>query len=118
MLCQPSNVGRRVRRYVYEMVQANQLVVLRWINVSSGVLIFAALSQGLLRAHRLPVHLDPRAVRMFNISAIIHTQIPDDEGNIIPATFGARDSPSIHHPCRAVLGQQSRKQSCSSITWH
>jgi hypothetical protein len=32
-------------------------------------------------------------------------QIPDDEGNIIPATFGARDSASIHHPCRAVLGQ-------------
>lgn len=33
----------------------------------------------------LPIHLEPRATRTFNISQIIQAQIPDAEGNIIPA---------------------------------
>ncbi len=38
------------------------------------------------RGHYLwPVHLNPRASRTFNVSEIIQTQIPDAEGNIIPA---------------------------------
>jgi len=36
--------------------------------------------------YRLPIHLDGRVTRTFNVSEIIHNQIPDDEGNIIPAT--------------------------------
>src|SRR5258708_7751385 len=32
----------------------------------------------------LPVHLGPRATRMFNISEIIQNQIPDKDGNLIP----------------------------------
>jgi|SRR5450432_3035003 len=36
--------------------------------------------------YRLPVHLEARATRMFNISEIIANQIPDDEGNVIPPT--------------------------------
>jgi len=35
--------------------------------------------------YRLPIHLDARVTRTFNVSEIIHSQIPDDEGNIIPA---------------------------------
>jgi hypothetical protein len=36
--------------------------------------------------YQLPIHLEPRATRTFNISEIIKNQIPDGEGNIIPAT--------------------------------
>jgi hypothetical protein len=32
------------------------------------------------------IHLEPRATRVFNISEIIQNQIPDGDGNIIPAT--------------------------------
>lgn len=35
--------------------------------------------------YQLPIHLEPRATRTFNISEIIANQIPDEEGNIIPA---------------------------------
>src|SRR5580704_3487934 len=31
------------------------------------------------------MHLGPKATRTFNISEIIQTQVPDDEGNLIPA---------------------------------
>jgi len=36
--------------------------------------------------YALPIHLGPRATRAFNISEIIQNQIPDSEGNIIPAS--------------------------------
>lgn len=39
--------------------------------------------------YRYPLHLEPRAALMFNISEILHTAIPDAEGNIIPT--GIRD---------------------------
>ncbi len=32
-----------------------------------------------------PIHLGPRATQTFNISEIIHNQIPDAEGNVVPA---------------------------------
>jgi hypothetical protein len=32
-----------------------------------------------------PVHLGPQAMQTFNISEIIHNQIPDAEGNVVPA---------------------------------
>lgn len=35
--------------------------------------------------YNLPIHLDPRATRTFNISEIVNSQIPDDEGNVVPA---------------------------------
>jgi hypothetical protein len=35
--------------------------------------------------YKHPVHLGPRATLMFNISEIVHSQIPDEDGNIIPA---------------------------------
>jgi hypothetical protein len=31
-----------------------------------------------------PVHLEPRATQMFNISEVIQNQIPDSQGNVIP----------------------------------
>jgi len=34
--------------------------------------------------YALPIHLDPRATRMFNVSEVIHNQIPDRDGNVIP----------------------------------
>lgn len=34
--------------------------------------------------YRLPIHLEARATRTFNISEIIQNQLPDDEGNLIP----------------------------------
>lgn len=36
--------------------------------------------------YRFPIHLEPRSTRVFNISEIIQNQIPDEDGNIIPAT--------------------------------
>jgi len=36
--------------------------------------------------YNLPVHLGPKATRMFNISDSILNQVPDAEGNIIPAS--------------------------------
>ena len=35
--------------------------------------------------YALPLHLEARATRMFNISEIVHNQIPDADGSIIPA---------------------------------
>jgi hypothetical protein len=31
-----------------------------------------------------PLHLEPRATLMFNVSEIIHSQLPDSEGNVMP----------------------------------
>lgn len=36
--------------------------------------------------YEFPIHLEPRATRMLNISEIIQNQIPDRNGNIIPAS--------------------------------
>jgi len=36
--------------------------------------------------YNLPIHLGPRVTRMFNISELVQNQVPDDEGNIIPAS--------------------------------
>src|SRR5580692_131351 len=36
--------------------------------------------------YNVPIHLSPRATRMFNISELVQNQVPDDEGNIIPAS--------------------------------
>jgi hypothetical protein len=35
--------------------------------------------------YKLPVHLEARASRVFNVSEIFQSQVPDAEGNIIPA---------------------------------
>jgi hypothetical protein len=43
-----------------------------------------------------PIHLEPRASRMFNISEIIQNQVPDAEGNIVPA--------SVHDGGAAIEG--------------
>ena len=32
-----------------------------------------------------PIHIEPRATTMFNVSEILHTTIPDTEGNVVPA---------------------------------
>lgn len=35
--------------------------------------------------YALPLHLEARVTRVFNISEIVHNQIPDAEGNVVPA---------------------------------
>lgn len=35
--------------------------------------------------YRFPIHLDARATQMFNVSDIVSSQVPDDQGNVIPA---------------------------------
>jgi hypothetical protein len=37
--------------------------------------------------YNFPVHLGPRATYMFNVSEIVHNQIPDAEGNVVPASI-------------------------------
>ena len=44
----------------------------------------------------LPVHLGPRATRLFNISDILQNQIPDKNGNLIP--------PSVHEGSAMISG--------------
>jgi len=46
--------------------------------------------------YRLPIHLEPRATRTFNISEVIQNQIPDAEGNLIP--------PSVHEGSARITG--------------
>lgn len=50
----------------------------------------------------LPVHLDPRASRTFNISEIIENQLPDTHGNTVPAT--------VHEGSARIAGTQSERQ--------
>jgi len=47
--------------------------------------LFFALPDGSPGHYLWPVHLEPRATRGFNISEIVQNQIPDAEGNTIPA---------------------------------
>lgn len=42
----------------------------------------------------LPIHLEGRATRLFNISSIIENQIPDENGNTIPGSVSAKLSGS------------------------
>jgi hypothetical protein len=37
-------------------------------------------------SYKYPIPLGPRATRTFNISEIIHSQIPDADGNLVPTT--------------------------------
>ena len=46
--------------------------------------------------YRLPIHLEARATRVFNISETIQNQIPDEDGNIIPA--------SVHEGSAKIAG--------------
>ena len=52
--------------------------------------------------YTLPLHLEPRATRAFNISEIIQNQIPDEEGNVIP--------PSIHEGSAKISGSLAETQ--------
>jgi hypothetical protein len=47
--------------------------------------------------YKYPIHLGPRASNTFNMSEIVHSQIPDAEGNIIPS--------SIHEGSARISGQ-------------
>jgi hypothetical protein len=49
-----------------------------------------------------PMHLRPKATRSFNISEIIQTQVPDDEGNLIP--------PGVHEGSAEVSGPEGESQ--------
>ena len=46
--------------------------------------------------YSLPVRLEPRTTRTFNMSEIIQNQVPDSEGNLIPA--------SVHEGSAKILG--------------
>src|SRR5438128_6719356 len=45
-------------------------------------LIFRLMFEG--GHYEFPIHLEPRATHMFNVSEIVHSQLPDVEGNVIP----------------------------------
>jgi len=50
----------------------------------------------------LPIHLEARATRMFNVSEVIQNQIPDSAGNVIPT--------SIHDGSARISGTQGEVQ--------
>ena len=50
----------------------------------------------------LPVHLGPRATRMFNISEILQNQIPDKDGTLIP--------PSVHEGSARISGTHAENE--------
>ena len=55
--------------------------------------------------YRLAMHLEARATRTFNISEIIQNQIPDEQGNIIPANIqeGSAKISGIHAENEEIL---------------
>jgi hypothetical protein len=52
--------------------------------------------------YNLPIQLGPKATRMFNVSEVIASQVPDAEGNIIPA--------SVHEGSGTLMGSQGKPQ--------
>lgn len=50
----------------------------------------------------LPIHLDPRATRMINLSEVVENAPPDSEGNTIPAT--------VHDGSAKLTGSQADNQ--------
>jgi hypothetical protein len=63
--------------------------------------LFFALPNG--GGHYLwPLHLEARATRTFNVSEIVQNQIPDSEGNIIPAV--------VHEGGIKIAGSQAENQ--------
>jgi hypothetical protein len=52
--------------------------------------------------YKYPMHLGPKATRSFNVSEIIQTQVPDDEGNVIP--------PSVHEGSAEIAGPEGETQ--------
>jgi hypothetical protein len=52
--------------------------------------------------YKYPLHLDPRAAQMLNVSEIIQNQIPDDDRNLIP--------PSVKEGSAEIAGPQGEYQ--------
>jgi len=52
--------------------------------------------------YNMPVHLEARATRTFNVSEIVQSQLPDADGNIIPA--------SIQQGSMKIIGNQADNQ--------
>jgi len=52
--------------------------------------------------YMLPLHLEPRATRSFNVSEIIQSQVPDADGNIVPA--------SVHEGGAKIAGSMAENQ--------
>jgi hypothetical protein len=52
--------------------------------------------------YKYPLHLEPKAAQMLNVSEIIQNQIPDDEGNLIP--------PSVRDGSAEIAGSQGEYQ--------
>lgn len=50
----------------------------------------------------LPIHLDPRATRAFNMSEVVENQVPDKHGNVIPAP--------VHEGSAVISGDQAKNQ--------
>jgi hypothetical protein len=52
--------------------------------------------------YTLPLHLEPRATRNLNVSEIIQNQVPDADGNIIPA--------AVHEGTAKIAGSQAENE--------
>jgi hypothetical protein len=52
--------------------------------------------------YALPLHLGPRATRSLNVSEIIQNQLPDVEGNLVPA--------SVHEGSIQIQGSQAQNE--------
>ena len=63
-------------------------------------LVFTVLFSG--GHYNLPVHLSPRATRMFNLSEIAQNQLPDQDGNLIP--------PNIHEGSAMISGPHTENE--------
>lgn len=55
--------------------------------------------------YNFPIHLGPRATNTFNVSEIVHNQIPDAEGNVVPASVheGSARIAGAHDPAESIL---------------
>ncbi len=66
------------------------------------VTLFFGLPDGTQGHYLWPLHLEGRAARTFNVSQIIQNQIPDSEGNIIPAI--------VHEGGIKIAGSQAENE--------
>jgi hypothetical protein len=53
--------------------------------------------------YQYPIHLEARAAHQFNVSEVIHNQIPDAEGNVVPVT--------VHNGSAEISGRQAENES-------
>jgi hypothetical protein len=96
----PNGVGESMSKSLayWSTAKGDDTMVTLWNPADEGQdFIFTLFFSG--GSYKYPIHLEPRATRMFNVSEISSNQIPDVDGNLIPAT--------VHEGSAEIAGAQA-----------